>query len=119
MSAKLGALSAETSFLIGLDPNRGVISGDEVALAVAVWCPEAVDHVSRGAVDDDGHADGYMYLVRGGHGLIWLGVRVRHFPPPLMSDDLDADGVLRLERLRVPLARFDALHQNNEEKNHG
>ena len=45
MSAELSALSAERAFLIRLDPERVLVTGNEVALAVEVRCPETVDHI--------------------------------------------------------------------------
>src|SRR3954454_1303550 len=46
MSAELGALSAKAAFLVCLDPDCGVVTRQEIALAVNVRRPEAVDHVS-------------------------------------------------------------------------
>ena len=72
-AAELGALAAEDARAIGLQPDRGGVAGNQVALAVQVRRPEAVDDVARRDLEHDRPVDRNVDLVRrrapGGSGL--------------------------------------------------
>jgi len=51
--AELRALTAEAARLIGLQPDRGGVARNQIPLALQVRNPQAVDHVTRGDLDDD------------------------------------------------------------------
>ena len=48
-AAELGALAAKDARPVGLQPDRGRVAGNQIALAVEVRHPEAVDDVARRA----------------------------------------------------------------------
>src|SRR5947209_6924929 len=93
MSAELGALASEGSFLISLDPERIFITRNQIAFSVQVGRPEAVNHILRRSLNHHRLADWNMDLIRSDHGLISLRGLIADLPPPLMADDLDADWI--------------------------
>ena len=84
VSAEFGALPTKAPFLVSLDPHGCGVSGQEIAFAVNVRRPEAVNHVTRGAIDDHRDADGNVteevFLKDGaleGEAILYSGGRIR------------------------------------------
>ena len=92
--AELRALSSVSSRLLDLEPERGGVPRQKVAFAGNARCPETVDHIGGIRENNHGSVHRNVYLIGRGDGLIRLRIRVNDFPPPLMADDLDGDGVL-------------------------
>src|SRR5947209_20322101 len=84
MSAELGALASEGSFLISLDPERIFITRNQIAFSVQVGRPEAVNHILRRSRNHHRLADSNMDLMRSAHGRRTLRGLIPDPPPPLM-----------------------------------
>src|SRR5947209_1170953 len=91
-AAELRALPAIEAGLVRFDPEFVDAAGNEIALAVQVRDPEAVDDVARIEAQQDGRVDGDVDLVRVDDLLVRRQrVGILHFPPPLMPGDLDLE----------------------------
>ena len=116
--AELRALAAEDARTIGLHPDRRGVAGNQIALAVEVRHPEAVDHVARRDLQHDRAVDRNVEFVRGDHAPARDGVVVPNLPPPLVADDLDRHGRRRMKRAdRAPGP--DARHEQSDKQNDG
>src|SRR5689334_5381921 len=84
-SAEFRALPAVDTRPVRLQPDGARDAGDEIALALQVRRPEAVDDVVRRELEQDGAADRNVNLVRGLQPAARRRVLVLDFPPPLMA----------------------------------
>ena len=65
-AAELGALAAPRARLVHLQSDRCLIAGHQVALALEIGRPEAVNHIARGAVNTKRYADRNVNFVSRG-----------------------------------------------------
>src|SRR4051794_2060232 len=103
--AKLRALAAIPARLVGLNPLVRNARRDQVALAVEIRDPEAMDDVVGRATNANGAAHGNVDLVGGDDDLAGIVVEVANVPPPLVADDFDNHAVLLIAQLGDRLAR--------------
>src|SRR4026207_958302 len=93
MAAELGTLSAIYARAVGLQPERGLVTRNEVAFTVKVRNPETVNHIARREVEDDRPAHGNVNFIRGVDTKARrIGIAVLAVPPPLLAGDGDGDG---------------------------
>ena len=115
-AAVLRALTAPAARLIDLHQDVGVVAGHEITLALDVRRPEAVDHVARCAVNADRCSNRDVNLIGRGHHAIRLGfVGILHFPPPLMTVDIDGESLLLVHPAKAA-AGDEAADQHDEEQ---
>lgn len=117
MPAELGALAAIRPLLVHLKPNCVTVARYQVALALYVGRPEAVDHITRASLQNDRYAGRNVNLIRRDDQHAGIRVWIPHFPPPLVPDDLNAHGVLRRQRVHV-LPRDYRVAENSEQHKH-
>src|SRR6185437_1853628 len=111
--AELGALSAIDARRIGAKPERARVPRNEIAFAVQVRRPEAVDDIVRRKPYLNRYADRYVDLVRGGHDPGWIGARVADFPPPPMPRHLDHQALVGV--LGERMTNGETVHQDRGE----
>src|SRR4029079_5473553 len=83
LAAELRALAAERARAVCLHPDRGDVAGNQIAFALEIRCPEAVNDVTRLELEDDRPPDGNVDFVRGDEAVARDAVLVLDFPPPL------------------------------------
>ena len=91
LSAVFCALAAPSAWLIDLHLYFGFIARHQIALALHVGRPEAVNHIARGAMDPNRHADGHMNFVSRFDNLVRFVIGITNFPPPLVPIDIDGE----------------------------
>ncbi len=94
--------------MIGLNPFRCDARWDQIALAVQIRHPKAVDDVVRSAANHDGAADGNVNFVGGDENAAGIGIVILHVPPPLISGKLDDHSVFRFAEIRDGFAGENA-----------
>ena len=118
-AAELRALAAVHAGAIGLDVGGGVVTRDEVALAVQRRHPEAVDHVARHEHQQHGPAGRDVELVGRADQIVRLVSRVLELPPPLAADHVDGQRVVRVAHRVQAMPRADGHHQQGDEHQGG
>ena len=93
-AAELGALAGILALGFRLEPHPGLAVGKDVALGGKLRHPEAVNHVTAAHAERDRPPQRDVHLVRGGQVVL----RVAELPPPLMSHDLDGQGIFAWNR---------------------
>ena len=115
-AAELSALPPEDAGLVGLKPDRGDVSGNQIAFPLEVRRPKAMNDVARRDFQDDGTIDRKVKLV-GRHGAAArYRVLVGDLPPPLMPGDLDRDRAQRMERRDRATSPHTGDEQTNEDR---
>ena len=93
MTAEFSALPAICARLVRLEPHRILVSRNQIALAMEVRGPKAVNHVYRRCLDHHRLSHGNMNLIRRDYCLISLCGFVSNFPPPLVADNVNSDRI--------------------------
>jgi hypothetical protein len=102
--------------LIDLHKHVRVIPGQEITLALDVWRPEAVDHVTRCAVNADWLSNWDMDFVSRGDHPVRLGlIGILHFPPSVMTVHIDRESLLFVHPAK-PSARNEAAYKHDKEQ---
>src|SRR5205807_8601438 len=116
--AEFRALAAIDAWTIGPNPQRRRVARNQIAFALKVRDPEAVDDIAGIHLEHDRAADGNVNLVRRGDTQAGIRILVLDGPPPLIAGDVDCDGARRSERGKRSLDP-EARHQDAEQDDRG
>src|SRR5437868_14211824 len=118
-SAKLGTLAAIRTGAVCLNPFRRDPRRDQVAFAMQIRYPEAVNHIVRSSANHYRAVDWNVNLVGGVEYQTGVVVQVAHVPPPLIAGHLDDHSVLLVPEFRDRFARRDAQDKQSEQNYNG
>ena len=105
-AAELGALPTKRPRSVGREIEHVHLPGDEVLFTVQVRNPKAVDHIIGAQNDPHRLADGNVDFVRAHKGTARLGREVPNLPPPLVANNLYADGTVSAFGEKSPPGRI-------------